>query len=77
MNENGWHCFSTVYLLHNGGPYHVETSPLICLTNQWTGFYMIGTSAMQELNRWKIMPADSRKFQKVNLNLLSDQKLKE
>ena len=32
---------------------------------------------MQELNRWKIMPADSRKFQKVNLNLLSDQILKE
>ena len=22
--------------------YHIETSPLICSVNQWTGFYMIG-----------------------------------
>ena len=29
--------------------YHVETSPLICRVNQWTGSYMIGTS-MKELN---------------------------
>ena len=27
----------------------VKTSPLICRTNQWTGFYMIGTSVMREL----------------------------
>ena len=32
------------YLLifHNGGPYHIETSPLICSTDQWTGYYLIG-----------------------------------
>ena len=30
--------------------HHIETSPLICRTNQWTGFYMIGTSVMKELN---------------------------
>ena len=27
----------------------METSPLICSANQWTGFYMIGTSVMKEL----------------------------
>ena len=31
------------------GPYHIETSPLICTTNQWTSFYMIGTSVMKGL----------------------------
>ena len=30
----------------DGGPYHVETSPLISSSNQCTGLYMIGTSAM-------------------------------
>ena len=34
---------------HDGGPYHTETSPLIRRANQWTGFYMIGTSVMKEL----------------------------
>ena len=23
-------------------PYHIETSPLICIANQLTGFYMVG-----------------------------------
>ena len=27
----------------------METSPLICVVNQWTGFYVIGTSIMKEL----------------------------
>ena len=35
---------------HDGGPYHIETSPLIYKANQWTGFYIIGTSVMKELN---------------------------
>ena len=34
---------------YDGGPYHIEASPLICRENQWTGFYMIGTSFMKEL----------------------------
>ena len=38
--------------LHEG-PYHTETSPLICRSNQWTGFYMTGTFVIKEL-RWKI-----------------------
>ena len=32
-----------------GGPYHIETSQLICYENQWTGFYMAGTYIMKEL----------------------------
>ena len=32
-------------------PYHIETSPLICSANQWTGFYMIWTSIMKELSK--------------------------
>ena len=27
----------------------METSPLTCFTNQWTGVYRIGTSNMKEL----------------------------
>ena len=38
----------TFNVLHDEGPYRIETSPLICSTNQWTGFYMVGTSVMKE-----------------------------
>ena len=37
-------------LFHEGGLCHIETSSLICRENQWTGFYMIGTSVMKEQN---------------------------
>ena len=33
----------TNLLFHYGGSYHIETSPLICFENHWTGFYMVGT----------------------------------
>ena len=36
-------------LFHNAVPYHIETSPLICYANQWSGFYMIGISVIKEL----------------------------
>ena len=39
---------SRVLCFHDGGPYHIETSSLIRNANQWTGFYMIGTSIMKE-----------------------------
>ena len=42
-------CLQNIYLIHDRGPYHKETSPLICRANQWTGFYMIGTSVMKVL----------------------------
>ena len=34
---------------HDGGWYHIETSPLICRANQWTGFYIISASVMKRL----------------------------
>ena len=37
-------------IFHDGGPYHIETSLLICYITQWTGFYMTGTFVMKELN---------------------------
>ena len=39
----------TTYLLHEGGPYHIETSLLIFSANQWTGFYIIGSSVIKEV----------------------------
>ena len=41
-------------LFPDGGHYHIKTSPLICSANQWTGFYMITTSVMKELNKTQI-----------------------
>ena len=46
------HWCETGLTFKDGGPYHVETSLLICSANQWSGFYMIGTSVMKELN-WR------------------------
>ena len=37
------------HVFHEGGSYHIENSLLICFENQWTGFYMIGTSVMKKL----------------------------
>ena len=34
----------------DGDPHHIETSLLIYFANQWTDFYMIRTSVMNELN---------------------------
>ena len=35
-------------LFHDRDLCHIETSQLICRANQRTGFYLIGTSAMNE-----------------------------
>ena len=35
--------------IYDRGPYHIETSPLICNVNQWTGFYITQTSIKKEL----------------------------
>ena len=46
--------FFTLHLtLHDEGPYHIKTSPLICRANQWAGFYMVGASVMKNLNTLK------------------------
>ena len=34
----------------NGRPYHIETNPLICSANHWTGFYMIGKFGFERVN---------------------------
>ena len=34
-------------VFHDRGPYRIETSPLIRSANQWTGFYVKGTSVMK------------------------------
>ena len=47
------HCVIQLFssqLFHDGGRYHIETSPLICRANQWTGFYTITVPVMKELN---------------------------
>ena len=41
----------SIELFHDGGSYHMVTNPLICMANQWTGFYMIRTFVMEELNK--------------------------
>ena len=40
-----------IYLFHDGGSNHIETSPLTCRANQLTGFYIVGTSVMKQLNQ--------------------------
>ena len=37
--------------------HHIETSPLICRVNQWTGFYMIKTSVKKELKHEYLSPS--------------------
>ena len=34
---------------HDEGPNGIETNPLICRANPWTGFCTIGPSVMREL----------------------------
>ena len=44
----------------------METSPLICRANQWTGFYTIGTLVMKELkSNFKVLTVS----QQINLQL--------
>ena len=38
-----------LFLDGSSGP--IETNPLICSANQWTGFYIIGTSVMKNSRR--------------------------
>ena len=39
------------YPFHDGDRCHIKTSPLICSSNQWTGFFMIMASVVKEL-KW-------------------------
>ena len=40
-----------IYLNEYGSSCQIETSPLICSANQWTGFCIIGTSVMKDSRR--------------------------
>ena len=46
LEDGNWRLLF-ILTLHDGGPYVIEISPLICRANKWTGFYMIGTSVME------------------------------
>ena len=46
-------CYCPNWLLHDGGPYHIENSPLIYFT---LVSIMIGTSIMNELNSPNVYP---------------------
>ena len=47
LRKEFWLRFQT--LIFDGGLYRIETSPLICTANQWTGFYVTGTFVIKEL----------------------------
>ena len=49
ISRKGLHFFNLFLKRKRKGPYHIETSTLICRANQWTGSYLIGTSVMKEL----------------------------
>ena len=49
-------------LFHDGGRYHIETSPLMCSANQWTGFYMITAPVMKESSKGSIPTSENQKF---------------
>ena len=53
-------------LFHDGGQYYIETSPLICGANQWTGFYMISASIMKGL---KTNMTSKRQYKENKLKL--------
>ena len=40
---------------HDGARYHIETNPLICSANHWTGFYMITASVMKGLKQTHLL----------------------
>ena len=41
-----------IQLFHDEGPYHVETSLLICRVNQWTGFYITETPSSRSSRKY-------------------------
>ena len=56
-----------IKFFHDGGPYHIETSPLICSANQWTGFYIYNNDPRHErVNR---IFTEYYIIENVNINL--------
>ena len=61
-----WMSFNEI---HDGGRYHIETSPLICSPNRWTGFYMITASVMKELTKFSTNTTMLTNWEKIVLTL--------
>ena len=57
------------HLFYDGGSCLIETSPLICSANQWTGFCIIGISAMKD-SRYSSSTYTKSLFLHVKHNLL-------
>ena len=53
---------NNIYLFHDRGPYHIETSPFISRAYQLIGFHERGTSPMKEL----ILVSKLRQYSKMN-----------
>ena len=45
------HCYVKSYLIKRQSCHHIETSQLICIVNQLTGFYTMATLAFNELKK--------------------------
>ena len=58
--------------LHDGNPYHIETSPLSCFANQWTGFGITRTSVMKELRPSRQIRSVARILQVVGIRQKGD-----
>ena len=57
------------HLFYDGGSCLIETSPLICSANQWTGFCIIGISAIKD-SRYSSSTYTKSLFLHVKHNLL-------
>ena len=57
------------YLFNDRGSCCIETSPLICSKDQWTGFCIIGTSVMKDLRRSSSTYTESLLLHVVKHNL--------
>ena len=60
--ENYYPFINFLWLFHDGCPYHIETSSIICSANQWTGLHLIETSIMKQSNFGQIQLMDLEVF---------------
>ena len=58
------------WLVHDGGSCRIETSPLICSSNKWAGFCIIGTSVMKDSRCSSLTYTESLFLRVVKHNLL-------
>ena len=59
-----------IYLNEYGSSCQIETSPLICSANQWTGFCIIGTSVIKDSRRSSSTYTESLFLHVVRHNLI-------